>query len=354
MTKKVLVTALLTVSMAKRIEEAARGGKFDVTFEYLPNRRVLTEEVIASGLQARTIPEDESAENPGEALSGFAATLGDTPLRIVRHNKETLEWLQMNSVGYDDYVRDDMLSEKCVLCNAAGMYGTIVSEHMIGLTFDVLRGFGYCYEGKAQHLWRPSRPIQVVEGSTVVVLGLGDIGGRYAKKMKALGAYVIGVRRKMTEKPPYLDEQITFDALDDVLPRADILAMVIPGGPSTYHLMDERRLKRMKRGSVIVNAGRGSSIDQKALAELLTAGHFLGAGLDVTDPEPLPADDPLWDAPNLLLCPHTAGTWHRETMDKFTDICVENMKAWVHGGEFSRVISMEDRKSVAEMYKNTN
>ena len=347
MTKKVLITAPLTREMARRIEQAAEGGNFDVTFEYLPNKRVLTDEVIASGLQERTIPAEESEENPGDALSGFAATLGDTPLSIVRHNKETLEWLQMNSVGFDDYVRGGMLSDACVLCNAAGMYGTIVSEHMIGLTFDILRGFGYCYEGKAQHLWRPSRQIQVVEGSTVVVLGLGDIGGRYAEKMKALGAYVIGVRRKRTEKPSYLNEQITFDELDDVLPRADILAMVIPGGLSTYHLMDERRLKLMKRGSVIVNAGRGTSIDQKALVKLLNEDYFLGAGLDVTDPEPLPADDPLWDAKNLLLCPHTAGTWHRETMNKFTDICVENMKAWVHGGEFSRVISLEERRSVA-------
>ena len=130
----------------------------------------------------------------------------------------------------------------------------------------------------------------ITDGSAV--LGLGDIGGDYARKVHALGAHVIGVRRTNRNKPDYLDEQHTMDDLDTLLGRADIVAMVLPGGSTTNHIMDERRLRLMKKGAYLINVGRGNAIDPAALKAVLKDGHLGGCGLDVTEPEPLPPEEP--------------------------------------------------------------
>lgn len=160
-----------------------------------------------------------------------------------------------------------------------------------------------------------------VWGSATLVVGLGDIGGEYAKRMKALGSYTIGVRRTPGEKPEYLDEIYTTDSLDELLPRADFVALSLPNSPSTYHIMDERRLGLMKPGAYLLNVGRGSAIDGDALCRALKEGRLGGCRVDVTDPEPLPGDHPLWDAPRMVITPHISGQYHlKETFERIVRI----------------------------------
>ena len=157
--------------------------------------------------------------------------------------------------------------------------------------------------------------------------------------MKALGAYTIGVRRTSHEKPEYLDEQYTLEELDGLLGRADIVAMVLPGGAATNHLMDERRLGLMKKGAYLINVGRGNAIDPEALLKVLKEGKLGGCGLDVTEPEPLPADSPLWDLENLVITPHVAGNFFLpETFERIVRIAGENLAAWANGTEFRNVV----------------
>ncbi|MBR0306475.1 MAG: D-2-hydroxyacid dehydrogenase, partial [Lachnospiraceae bacterium] len=161
----------------------------------------------------------------------------------------------------------------------------------------------------------------------------------YAKKVKALGAYTIGIRRTNKNKPEYLDEQYTLDEIDNLLPRADIVAMVLPGGEATHHLMDERRLRLMKKGSYLINVGRGNAIDPKALLTVMQEGHLGGCGLDVTEPEPLPADDPLWACGNVVITPHVAGNFFlQETFERIVRIAGTNMEAWANDGEFTTIV----------------
>ncbi len=180
---------------------------------------------------------------------------------------------------------------------------------MLGLTFDLIRRLNQYHANQAEHVWKAMGNIISVEGSTILVLGLGDIGGDYARKVHALGAHVIGVRRTNRNKPDYLDEQHTMDDLDTLLGRADIVAMVLPGGSATNHIMDERRLRLMKKGAYLINVGRGNAIDPDGLYKVLKDGHLGGCGLDVTEPEPLPADSPLWELENLVITPHVAGNF---------------------------------------------
>lgn len=250
-----------------------------------------------------------------------------------------LEWLHGAMAGVDAFLAPGILPEHVVLTNSAGAYGISVSEHMVAATFALIRRFPQYLRNQADHLWGPTGNIISIEESTVIVLGLGDIGGRYAKKMKALGAYVIGFRRTDRDKPEYVDEQYTLEQLPEIIGRADIVAMVLPGSESTKKLMDREMLHRMKRGSFLINNGRGSAVDLDALKEALDEGHLTGAALDVTDPEPLPADDSLWDYDNVLLTPHISGYFYlRRTLDNVIAIAAENLRRYSHKEPLEHVV----------------
>lgn len=315
MTKEILVVIPVTEAHKKLLEKKAASGRYNCCFRYVPGKSVTREDVARANV-----------------------IIGNLPPALV-HGAESLEWFQLNSAGADQYTKPGVLPEKTVLTNATGAYGLAVSEHMLALVFDLIRRFNQYHRNQADHQWKSMGNIISVEGSTVLVLGLGDIGGDFARKMKALGAYTIGVRRTCRSMPEYLDEQYTLEELDALLPRADIVAMVLPGGPSTNHLMDERRLRLMKKGAYLINVGRGNAVDPKALLTVLKEEHLGGCGLDVTEPEPLPADDPLWDLKNLVITPHVAGNFFLpETFERIVRIAAGNLEAWAAGKELKNVV----------------
>lgn len=315
--KEILVTIPVTEEHKKILEAKAADGQYNCCFRYVEKARVTKEDVE----RAHVI-------------------IGNIPADMVKTAKN-LEWYQLNSAGADPYTKPGILPAGAVLTNATGAYGLAVSEHMIALVFDLIRRFNQYHKNQAGHVWESKGNIISVEGSTVLVLGIGDIGGDFARKMKALGAYTIGVRRTLREKPEYLDEQYTLEDLNKLLPRADIVAMVLPGGDATNHLMDEEKLRLMKKGAYLINVGRGSAIDPKALLKVLEEGHLGGCGLDVTEPEPLPADDPLWNVGNLVITPHVAGNFFLpETFERIVKIAGNNMEAWVNKKELNNVVDM--------------
>ena len=140
-------------------------------------------------------------------------------------------------------------------------------------------------------------------------------------------------RRPVAEKPDFIDELYTMDQLDEVLPKVDFAVFILPSTPATHHIMDERRLRLMKPGSYLINAGRGDAVDCDALNKVLREGGALaGCALDVTEPEPLPADHPLWDAPRTIITPHSAGKFHlQETFERIVRITGENLKKYLDG-----------------------
>jgi phosphoglycerate dehydrogenase-like enzyme len=148
--------------------------------------------------------------------------------------------------------------------------------------------------------------------------------------MKALGAYVIGIRRTAHAKPDYVDELLLPPELEEALPRADVVAMAVPGTKDTVGLIGRSQLARMKKDAVIINAGRGSAIDTEALCNALESGSLGGAGLDVTDPEPLPADHRLWKLENAVITPHVAGVrFMKETGEYVMKMNLENARRFI-------------------------
>lgn len=254
-------------------------------------------------------------------------------------NAEKLEWMQLNSAGYDNYVREGILGENVLLTNATGAYGSAVSEHMLAMVLALQKHIHTYAQNMTVRSWLDAGCATSIDGADTLVLGLGDIGQAFCRKMKALGSHVTGIRRNVRQKPDCVDEIYSLDHLEELLPRMDIVAVILPGSQENYHLFGEKQFGKMKPGSIFINAGRGSLVDEKALIRALEQGTVGCAGLDVTDPEPLPADSPLWDRKDVLITPHVAGGFHlQKTLDLIVEISIDNMTRFQQGKELKNLV----------------
>lgn len=237
-----------------------------------------------------------------------------------------LKLLQLTTAGTNGYVEN--LPNETILTNATGAYGLAISEHMIAMLLCLMKKLNIYQANQKENIWKDEGKVTSIYGSKVLIIGLGDIGGEFAKRIHSFGGYTIGVRRLGKDKPDYLNELYDTKHIDSLLPNADIVALSLPSTPETNQLMNRDRLKLMKKGSYLLNVGRGNVIDQDALYDLLSNGFLGGAGIDVTTPEPLPSDNKLWNAPNLIITPHVSGSGHLpETVNRIIDIAIYNISA---------------------------
>ena len=249
---------------------------------------------------------------------------------------EKLELMHSPSSGVNYYVQGGCFPENAILCCMTGGYGNILAEHLLGMVLSLCRRLPEYRDQQHQHLWKLCLYDKQLEGSTLLILGAGDIGTTVAKWMRPMVEKVIGVRRIVRQKPDCYDEMITLAELDEYLPQADIVVCALPHTPETIHLLDEQRMRKMKKDAVLVNGGRGSLIDQQALCRLLDEGRFWGVGLEVTSPEPLPSEDPLWDQPRVIITPHAAGNSFAlgsPLERKIWNFIIENVADYLRGGE---------------------
>ena len=278
---------------------------------------------------------------PQEALPGQPVTqenvdwaqviLGNVPAAML-HGSPALEWLQTNSAGVEPYIQPGVLAGDTLLTNATGAYGLAIAEHMLGMLLELFKKLELYRDAQKSGAWQSQGAVKAVYGSTVLVLGMGDIGGEFAARCKALGAKVIGVRRSPRPCPEYADEVHLLEDLDSLLPHADVVAITLPGTDATRGLMSRERLAKMKEGAVLLNVGRGFIVDTEALCDALERGHLSGAGVDVTDPEPLPPTHRLWNIPTAVVTPHISGFYHlRETHVRIVGIFLENLRRFQAG-----------------------
>ncbi len=278
---------------------------------------------------------------PQEALPGQPVTqedvdwaqviLGNVPAAML-HGSPALEWLQTNSAGVEPYIQPGVLAGDTLLTNATGAYGLAIAEHMLGMLLELFKKLELYRDAQKSGAWQSQGAVKAVYGSTVLVLGMGDIGGEFAARCKALGAKVIGVRRSPRPCPEYADEVHLLEDLDSLLPQADVVAITLPGTDATRGLMSRERLAKMKEGAVLLNVGRGFIVDTEALCDALERGHLSGAGVDVTDPEPLPPTHRLWNIPTAVVTPHISGFYHlRDTHERIVGIFLENLRHFQAG-----------------------
>ena len=244
-------------------------------------------------------------------------------------------WIQTVGAGVDGIITPELIDSGMLLTNNSGVHAPNIAEHVMALMLAFARRIPHHVRGQDSHTWgHESDRAGVFElsGQTLLVVGLGDIGQALAKRAAAFDMNVVGVRRREGPTPPGVNKVVRDDELLNVVPTADHVAICLPLTPNTTGLFDRKTIAAMKTGSFIYNIGRGDIIDQTALLDALTDGHLAGAGLDVTSPEPLPSDSPLWAAPNMLITSHTSGVtpnyWDRAIV-----ILESNIERYRDGGE---------------------
>ncbi len=270
---------------------------------------------------------------PADLLDDVTVILGCSLIRNLSRAGR-LKWIQTWSAGVDAYLRPGVLPEGTALTSAVGCYGPAVSEHLLTLLLALWKRLPAYQAQQTAHVWADLGGVRSSLGSTVLVGGTGDIGTAFAQRMRALGAArIIGLRRRAGAPAEGFDETWGLDQLEHLLPQADVVALVLPRTADTDGLMDARRIARMKPDAVLLNAGRGTAVDGHALARALESGHLWGAGIDVTDPEPLPADHPLWSAPRCIITPHVAGIYNHMdyTLSAMKGLFLDNLRRYRTG-----------------------
>jgi len=252
-----------------------------------------------------------------------------------------LKWLHTQTAGVDAFLGAEAnLDKDVIITNSVGAYGLSIAEHLIMVSIMLLRRMGEYSRLQVAHEWKSLGTTETLYGKLVTIVGLGDIGHNFATRCHSMGARVRGVvRTPRAEMPEGVDELFTGDELDKALDGADIVALCLPSTSETTLLFDKPRLQKLKKGAMILNVGRGTAIDQDSLIELLQSGHLGGAGLDVTTPEPLPADSPLWAMPNVIITPHVSnGVSLDLTLDLIFDKFTEYLQDYIAGKPFKKVV----------------
>lgn len=271
-----------------------------------------------------------------EELKDAEVILGNVPVSALS-SCSSLKWLQLDSAGADAYLN---LPETVTLTNASGAYGEAISEYMLACTMAAIKKLYEYAALQKERDWRNLGSVKTVSTLTVLTIGMGNIASAYAQRMHALGAVVDGIRRTRKEKPSFYRHQYMMDQLDDILSDYDVIAMALPGTAETDHVMTKERLAKTKTGSILINVGRGSAIDETALIDMAKAHHFSHVFLDVFEHEPLPKNNPLWTCRDVTVTPHIAGRFNAAvTYDNIIDIMLANLSHYLHDEPMEHIVN---------------
>ncbi len=251
-----------------------------------------------------------------------------------------LRWVHSPAVAVGTLCLDALAARQVAVSNSRGVQATPIAEHVFALLLALTRRLPMALDRQRDGRWSQHefegalRPV-TLRGQCLGVVGLGSIGSEVARLGAAFGMDVVAVRRDPArEVPPGVRAVWGAGELDRLLAAADVVVIAAPLTAETETMFDARRIARMRPGARLVNIARGQLVDGGALVEALRTGHLAGAALDVVGREPLPADDPLWHAPNLVLTPHTSG--YRPThWDDVTNLFVDNVRRWDAGQPLS-------------------
>ncbi len=241
-----------------------------------------------------------------------------------------LKFVQVCAAGYDRFDTGAIAARGIRLANASGVNRNAVSDHAMALILAVTRKLGQCRDNQRARHWR-AMISQLAEredelaGKTLLIYGMGAIGERLAGLARAFGMRVVGFKRDPSRHGGTADEVQPAAAFHQWLPRADFVALTCPLTDATRDLMDAAALAAMRDDAWLVNVARGGCVNTPALVSALAAGAIGGAALDVTEPEPLPADSPLWAMDNVIITPHTAGETRRYE-DNVVDVLLANLE----------------------------
>ena len=250
---------------------------------------------------------------------------------------DSLRWVQIFSSGAERCMSTEKIVDGSVLLtNGQKMTSPAIGEHAVAMTLSLSRNLVQYAKAMDEAPWERANSIETVSGKTMLVAGLGGIGRETAKRAHALGMRVIGTRNSSREGPDYVDYVGLSDELLEMAAEADVVVNALPLTEKTMGLFNEEFFNAVKPGVVFVNVARGGSVVQEDLIAALEDGRVAGAGLDVTSPEPLPADHPLWQMDNVLITPHIA--WAGADRQRVAMLAIENIRRYIAGDRLLNVV----------------
>lgn len=245
-----------------------------------------------------------------------------------------LKWLHSMSAGVDTFLGEveKLYGQRLLVSSSAGVYGVPISEHLLALMLALAHRINLSVLNMLQEKWGGVPHCRELTGATVGIVGYGDIGSHLAQLLQPFHCKVLGFKRTPMDKTAHVSEMLYGEqGLDELMTRSDYVCVCLPGTEQTRNLINRRRIGLMKPTAALLNIGRGYIVDTDALTEALAAGKIAGAGLDVTDPEPLPAGHPLWMQPNAIITPHISGYTAPQWEDRQLEFFIANMEAYLEG-----------------------
>lgn len=312
-------------------------------------RRTIPEKYLAqiSALGAEVIVDHWEYGEPEPPISqdisdcNIVLTLGLTDTLSILKNAPNIKWVQSLSVGLDALLHEEVRKSDIVITNTKGCTSVPIAEHTIAMMASLARGIHLMIRNQLDNRWAPT-PITDLSGSTVGIIGYGEIGKQIAKRAKALDMFVIGCKKrpsKLSGEDP-ADKIVGLDHIDDVIAVADFLILALPSTPDTYQLINKERLAKMKESSFLINIGRGNTIEEEELIHLLNEKKIAGAALDVFEVEPLPHEHPLWEVENVIISPHNA-FFSPNTINRYMEVFLENIQRFKDGKDLINVVDKQ-------------
>lgn len=280
----------------------------------LPNSMPLTP-ILPVGAVAERY--DNESPIPAEHLDAEVLVVWGYPPALLHQAAKELSRLRLvqGLAAGPDALLAAGFSPSVTLCSGVGLHSRTVAEHALALILAMVRRLPQSGVAQQQHRWanelgglqplRPAGPVTTLLDARITIWGFGSIAKTLVPLLTAMGAKVTGVARSAGPRDGF--DVVSDDILPRVLGETDVLVMILPSTQETTHALNAQRLSELNPDAYLINVGRGSTLDEAALIDALTAGRLAGAALDVMETEPLPKDSPLWDAPRLLLTPHAAG-----------------------------------------------
>ena len=251
-----------------------------------------------------------------------------------------LKWFQTNSAGVENVASPELADSGIMVSNASGAHATQISEHTLAMMLAFARDLPKAVRAQDDRAWiRTEMNTFELDGGILAIAGLGDLGGALADKAKALGMTVLATKMRVTTKPVSVDEIFDPDGLDDIIARADFVVDTLPLTPETRHTFGLDQFRRMKSSAFFFNVGRGGTVNQVDLITALETGEIAGAGLDVTEPEPLPAESPLWTMRNVILTYHSSGS-SPHVVGRHYQIFLDNLERFQSGRPLANVVDV--------------
>lgn len=283
------------------------------------------------------------AENPAEAgrlIVDADGAFGSLPGELLRLARQ-LQWLQAPFAAPPaGYYYQELIEHPVVVTNMRGLFNDHVGTHAMAFVLCFARGFQHYIPLQQKRSWSPlpgDGCVVHLPEATALIFGVGGIGAEIGRMLSTFGTKIIGTDARRTSPPPGFSELHSEGSLLQLLPRADFVILTVPDTPATRGFMDRSHFGRMKRGSYFINVGRGKTTRIDDLVGALRASEIAGAGLDVFEDEPLPADHPLWTMPNVLLTPHTG--WNGPYLDERRfEVLLANCRALLGNGTLLNVV----------------